>query len=362
MLGFEDYIRSLTNESLTGIITPGNKAILEKAILENPQAYAVWQDTVAHFESAPIQQILKEDMKLPSEIILEIYEAEERKRHNRRKLIITFAAAAVAIGIIVLSIHPEKKQKTGITLQIANEDPINLTDGKLQAGGVTLNNNAGSLSYQAKAPSTKLNKLSVPTGMTYQLVLADGSKIWLNAATTLEFPFTFNNNTREITINGEAYLEIAQDETKPFIVHIPGNNTIQVLGTTFNVNTYNQPRIALVTGAVKVKTAAGKSLQLQPGYEAVAADNELQSRQFDADNLLAWRQGQYYFSKATLQEVSEVISRWYGTQVIIDKSPISNKTFTGNLNRNRPLEEFLIGIHQLMDVEYYYQDDILHLK
>jgi ferric-dicitrate binding protein FerR (iron transport regulator) len=353
-----EYIRLLTHESLTGVISPENKVILEKAIKEDPHALASWQEGVIHYES--LQQIINEELILPQDIQWNIRHAVRRKR---RKLITTLAAAAAVLaGIVILYPKEYQKPATGVMLQIAGENAINLTDGQQQAGAVTLNNNSGTLSYQAKAPSAKLNKLSVPIGMTYQMVLGDGSKVWLNAATTIEFPFTFNGATREITINGEAYIEVAKDEAHPFIVHTPGNNEIQVLGTTFNVNTYDSSaaRIALVTGAVKVKTAAGKTLQLKPGYEAIAAANQLQSRPFDAENLLAWRQGQYYFSNADLQEVSEVITRWYGTQVVID-APIK-KTFTGDLNRHRPLEEFLKGIHQLMDVEYYYKDDVLHLK
>lgn len=357
-----EYIRLLTHESLTGIISPQNQVILDKAIKEDPRALATWQEGVKHYES--LQQVINEELTLPEDIQYGIQEAIDKKRRTRRRRLITTLAAAAAViaGIVILYQNKHQQPATGIILEIAGEETISLTDGQQQAGAVTLNNNAGTLSYQAKAPSEKLNKLSVPIGMTYQMVLSDGTKVWLNAATTLEFPFTFSSNTREITINGEAYIEVAKDEAHPFIVHTPGNNEIQVLGTTFNVNTYDssEARIALVTGAVKVKTAAGKTLQLKPGYEAIAAANQLQTRQFDAENLLAWRQGQYYFSNANLQEVSEVITRWYGTQVVIDGT--ISKTFTGDLNRHRPLEEFLKGINQLMDVEYYYKDGVLHLR
>lgn len=353
-----EYIRLLTHESLTGIISTENKAILDKAIKEDPRALAAWQEGVQHYES--LQQIINEELILPEDIRYDIRQAIYKKRRKRISLLA--AAAAVIAGIVILYPKEHQQPTTGIMLEIAGKESINLTDGQQQAGTVTLNNNAGTLSYQTKVPSTKLNKLTVPSGMTYQLVLGDGSKVWLNSTTTLEFPFTFSGDTRTIVINGEAYIEVAKDEAHPFIVHTPGNNEIQVLGTTFNVNTYDSSvaRVALLSGAVKVKTAAGKSLQLKPGYEAIAAANQLQTRQFDAENLLAWRQGQYYFSNATLQEVSEVITRWYGISVVLD-APVQ-KTFTGDLNRHRPLEEFLKGIHQLMDVEYYYKDGVLHLK
>lgn len=358
-----EYIRLLTYESLTGIISPENKAILDKTIEEDPHAFAVWQEGVHHYSS--LQHILNKELKLPEYIQSDISErtAKKRRRRRLRSIISTLAVAAVLImSIVILYPREQPKPATGIVLEIAGKAPISLTDGQQQAGAVTLNNNAGTLSYQAKVPSAKQNKLSVPSGMTYQMVLADGTKVWLNAATTIEFPFTFIGDSREIFISGEAYIDVAKDEKHPFIVHTPCNNEIQVLGTTFNVNTYDSStaRIALITGAVNVKNASGKTLQLKPGYEAVAADNQLQSRKFDAESLLAWRQGQYYFSNANLEEVSKVITRWYGIPVVID-IPIT-KTFTGDLNRHRPLEEFLKGIHQLMDVEYYYKDSILHLK
>lgn len=376
---YEEYIGGLAYEALAGIISPEDKLILEKEIRTNKRALAVWEERINFFESPAMQQFWEnrqDHMVLPAEIAAEI-----APRHTSPiRKIIRYAIAAAASVIVVMGGMWFLQQRNagadkprvitgskGITLQVAGGKEIALsnTASTVKAGDVILNNSGKDLKYETTGNTAAVyNTLSVPAGMNYQLNLADGSKIWLNSATTLQFPFKFAGNNREITITGEAYLDIAADPAHPFLVHLPGGNTVQVLGTTFNVNTYdsNRTQVALVTGAVKVQSAEGGSVQLKPGLLATESGNTFETATFDADNLLAWREGKYYFNAASIQEVADVIARWYGVKVIIDSPGLSHRKFSGSLYRNAPLEKFLNRATQMLDASYYYEDGVLHIK
>ena len=365
---YEDKIRILTNEYLTGVISDEDKAELIRNIKENDDARAICKQAFAHYERLQKLNII-EDNELPADL----QEALMPKKSGRvRRISLITVAASVCLILTSTyvyklnstptAIHPTKE----ITLALAGGKTITIPTGDsvFHAQDVTLNNSAGQLSFQGGAHEVSYNTLTVPAGMVYQLVLADGSKVWLNSATSLQFPFAFNGDTREITINGEAYLDIAPQAGKPFIVHLPGNKTVKVLGTSFNVNTYDSStaQIALVSGAVAVQLPDGNQQQVKPGFQITAANGELQTSKFDSETVLAWKQGEYYFENTRLVDAIPVLTRWYGVQVVIDSKEAESKLFTGSINRHQSIEEFLKGIQQLMDVSYYYKEGELHIK
>ncbi len=170
--------------------------------------------------------------------------------------------------------------------------------------------------------------------MDYKITLADGSKVWLNSTSRIDFPFEFSAKTREITINGEAYLEIAKNSAKPFIVHLP-NGSVKVLGTEFNVNTYdsNMIKISLIEGAVSFE-GRKESILLKPGFQAVSTPGKDYTQTFDSFKTLSWRDGIHYFDESPLSEIIKVIPRWYNVKsIVIDNSRNQNKRFVGLLNK-----------------------------
>lgn len=292
------------------------------------------------------------------------------------------AAAALVAGIAA-GIHYYNSWNTkteiintekAIALQLSNGTIITLPSSRdnIQVGQTTLNNNNKTLTYSTGSNNvpagSSMNSLIVPTGMDYHVVLSDGTEIWLNSATRLQFPFTFTGNKREITISGEAYMKVAKNDQKPFIVHLNRENTnasIQVLGTSFNINTYDSSvmRVSLVDGAIRFKSA-GKDISIKPGTEAVyTADHGFSTRKFDTDEVLAWRQGKYYFTEATLEDIIAVLPRWYGVEVAIDDHNMRDERFTGVINRNMPITVFLDKLKKIMKIDYYFDDaGVLHFK
>jgi hypothetical protein len=262
-------------------------------------------------------------------------------------------ASVVAPNSIILSL-PDGKRLA-----------LDSTDQQLQRGNVTISTRSRTLSYITNdaGAAAEYATLTVPAGKDYKIQLKDGSEIHLNAATKLRFPLTFNGNRREVTIDGEAYIKVAPNTQKPFIVHLP-KGTVEVLGTEFNINTYDiaVQRISLVAGSVRVKTATD-SVLLKPGKEAVSTSHNIAIVAFDADEVLAWRQGMYYIDNATLTELSAVLSRWYGCKVVVDTKEAAVQRFTGVLYKNQPVELMLKSI-QLTNTIRYAKDEqgIIHIR
>jgi len=265
-------------------------------------------------------------------------------------------------------IPPVVRQRQ-ITLQLTNGNIIDLSRSQpaLSAGYTRLNNTGQVLSFinNGSYMQPGMNHLNVPPGRSYQLSLSDGTKIWINADTQIDFPFVFTGNTREISIKGEAYLQVATDNNHPFLVHTP-HGTVRVLGTRFNVNTYDTStvKIALVEGAVSFK-GHEQTVHLRPGKEAVYTRNRsIQVRSFNADTVLGWRSGKYYFLNTRLSAMMEVLERCYGVAVKIDQPQLAQEPFAGVLDRNKHITVFLNNLRNTGMVNYYFDKDstLLHIR
>jgi transmembrane sensor len=205
------------------------------------------------------------------------------------------------------------------------------------------------------------NTLEVPCKLDYKVNLPDGSTVHLNAVSTLKFPFAFNNSTREVYLEGEAYFTVAKKPDQPFIVHTP-HGDIQVLGTEFNVNTYTAGvvKTALVGGAIKVSDQE-KSVILKPGEYLTLTTTGESVTALDSKSVLSWRNGVYYFRNTPFREIAAVIPRWFDVKVAIDDADINELPFTGQLDKSASLEAFLQPIQYTADIKYYYKDNVLHI-
>lgn len=192
---------------------------------------------------------------------------------------------------------------------------------------------------------TQYNTLAVPLGGTYQLTLSDGTKVWLNAGSTIRYPIAFNEKERKVNITGEAYFEVAHNEKLPFKVSVDGE-VIEDLGTRFNVNAYaDEPamKVTLLEGAVKVRNKI-----LEPGEQALIKDNNLKIlKEVNVSNVVAWKEGYFAFDNATLAMVMRKLARWYDIKVIYKQGINSNKqSFSGRIGRNLTLSQVLTGLRQ----------------
>lgn len=213
---------------------------------------------------------------------------------------------------------------------------------------------AGRLSYTPlQGDGVDYNRITTSKGRKFRLVLPDGTGVWLNAASSLRYPTAFTGKTRQVEISGEAYFEVAENANMPFHVNVNGNINIEVLGTHFNVNAYeNEQHIntTLVQGRIKVSTAtAAASVILEPGQQAqtghrLAKDIKVVSNA-DIEKTTAWKDGLFNFNGATLQEVMRQLERWYDIEVVYEKGT-PNITFWGKMTKDISLNGLLIGLEQ----------------
>lgn len=232
----------------------------------------------------------------------------------------------------------------GRTILLDSLQPGTLTE---QGNKMELKN--GELNYaqwqQATQPASVLyNTMQTPRGRQFSLTLPDGTKVWLNAMSSIRFPVSFPGSTREVTITGEAYLEVAKDAGKQFIVHSNGVQT-EVLGTSFNVNAYADEeamRITLLEGKVQLREGT-KTVMLEPGMQASRNSNGIRVATANTDQAIAWKNGVFNFNKLDLQSAMRQIARWYDVEIVYEKN-IPNITFEGKIQRSLSLKQILKGL------------------
>ncbi|MEZ2442758.1 FecR family protein [Chitinophaga sp. RCC_12] len=232
------------------------------------------------------------------------------------------------------------------TLSIASAKPIPLGDTTLftESGKLTGKNGALILDRPgtSEGVATKLI-VQTPKGGTYFVRLSDGTKIWLNADSKLSFPDRFSASERQISISGEAYMEVAADAGSPFTVHT-SKGAIHVLGTAFNIRSYpgqQYEQATLLSGKIAVQ-AADKYKIIRPAEMASTGNGTIEVSVVNPENSLAWKSSIFLFRNAPVTEVLEEIGRWYNLDIVYDPS-FAEKTagFTARINRNERLDKVL---------------------
>ena len=217
----------------------------------------------------------------------------------------------------------------------------------------------------AYAPASKLpqvnsetyyNTLSTPRGRQFQLVLSDGTKVWLNAASSIHYPTLFSGKEMVGDVTGEAYFEVAKNAARPFIVNILSEGEgsqrgrIEVLGTHFNVNAYNdekQVRTTLLEGKVKASIVNGEFAVLHPGDQAVmdAGTPLTVGHTPDVESVMAWKNGYFQFNRADIKTVMRQIARWYDVDIQYEGA-ITKDQFGGSIPRDATLSQVLHALEQ----------------
>jgi transmembrane sensor len=253
--------------------------------------------------------------------------------------------------------HDLPPGRNNAVLTLADGRTISLdsaVNGKLaQQGNIKVIKLNGQIAYtnngSAQAGDAVLfNTISTARGNQYQLTLSDGSKVWLNAASSLRFPTTFKGKERRVEVTGEAYFEIAKNPSMPFKVQA-GGGEIDVLGTHFNVNAYtDEPSVktTVLEGAVAVKKESALQL-LAPGQQAEFSpkgDITL-SENVDVTRETAWKDGFFWFNNTDIHMLMRQVSRWYDVEVEFNGN-ITDDGFTGKVSRNVPLSKLLDVLEQ----------------
>lgn len=183
----------------------------------------------------------------------------------------------------------------------------------------------GQLNYEAdnNSHAAAFNSMSTPKGRQFRLQLPDGTKVWLNAASSIRYPVKFEGNERRVEIKGEVYFEVAPNKNKPFFVKAGDLTEVKVLGTSFNINAYDNEEIkstTLLDGSVIVTSLEnGKpklSMPLHPGQQMQQRDAQMtMNTRPNLDKVMAWKNGQFYFEGVPLEEMMRQLERWYNIEV-----------------------------------------------
>ncbi len=326
------------------------------------------------------------DIAGPDELVQlkeQIYHRTWNKLNHRAKVVPFYkksffrvAVAAVVAACITSAYFLVLNKPKPATTIVTTQNPILKNDVAAPAGNkaiLTLGNGKtivldsaanGSIAQQGNALVSKLNNgkiaykagnnittkkqyntLTVPKGSKpVQLVLADGSQVWLDVASSITYPTAFVGKERKVEITGEAYFEIAHNEAMPFIVQ-KGDVQIKVLGTHFNVNAYddeNSLKVTLLEGAVKVERRGNESLRIKPGQQAeINRQGKMRlNKEADLDEVMAWKNNWFNFNSLTVPEIMKQIERWYDISVTYQGKPV-NKHFSGIVSRSNNVSEVL---------------------
>ncbi len=362
--------------------TAGKCTSEEKALIEQ------WYQH--ELSSRNLTENLDDHVSAKSEIWASIREVNGLRRgENRTKKILSGIAASVGIIFIIstaayfyrdqeriqvvksnTSILPGQDIEPGINkavLTLGDGSKINLDDSgdgliATQSGIRIHKASNGAIRYEVidqanySNPKISYNTIETPKGGKYQIILPDGSKVWLNAASSLRFPSAFTGKKRDVELNGEAYFEVTKNKQLPFRVHTRDMNIV-VTGTAFNVMAYNDERFSattLVEGSVDIKNTSRK-LSLTPGEQAVNNDGtSLIKNEVDVEQYIAWKNGLFQFNNTDIQSVMRQIGRWYDVSVEY-RGKIPQTTFGGFISRDSKLSQ-VIKMLELSGVRFSIED------
>lgn len=338
-----------------GELTEAEKALVETWYLQNKN----------HAVKVDFEQLEEDRAGSINSLLSEISPAPVRKMWPR------YAAAAsivlVAAVLCVLQFRKPRIQQSAdikpmsheilpggnkAILVLGNGQQITLSqaqNGKIASqGNVVIRKTASGQVVYSTANGTPIqadvyNTAITPRGGQYAFTLSDGTRVWLNAASSLKFPVAFNGSERRVELTGEAYFEVVHNASKPFMV-VTNGQTIEDLGTCFNVNAYNDEaavKTTLLQGSVKV-SASGRSQVLKPGQQSLLKDGNMTIAAADTDEAIAWKNGFFYFKDADIKTVMRQLSRWYDADITYTDN-LPERSFSGEISRN-------INASQLLDI------------
>lgn len=306
------------------------------------------------------------------------------KKKTFRLPVWTRYAAMVAIIVFTGMIYFSKQPTSTIrevnmeefsqpTLLLENGEKIALTEESfsMQKKDVVIKNDAkNKLVYEPQKEEKKItiqnNHLVIPKGKTYQLLLSDGTRIWLNSETEITYPTRFVGNKREITLIGEAFFEVAKNKEKPFIVNANGME-VKVLGTSFNVSCYTADKTistTLIEGSVSVKTENKKTVTITPSEQFTynRDDAKTDIRIVNTELFTSWINGEYIFKDTALEEIVKKLQRWYDFSVNYEDESLKNNRYSLIVDRNTDIDHLLEVISYTSDIKLERTNNIINIK
>ena len=369
---YNNYTSAEEEELMSLVSQPENKTIVQKLIenlIENTGSEIEMRDDAA----ASILQNILQANKAP---VIPI---------RNRKTVFSFWMRVAAATILFVSAATyfliDKKDSAGAKVTPVAQNTPHILPGRNRAvlitsegktimldsvqngviahqGNNKISKQGGLLIYNVPPfakpeASVTYNTIVTPRGAQFQVILSDGSKVWLNSASSLRFPVGFADSQRTVELTGEAYFEVVKNKEKPFLVKV-GDMQVKVLGTHFNIKAYNDEsfiKTSLFEGSVKI-TRGEASGFLKPGEQALlnSSDNNIQISKANMDEAIAWKNGLFEFDGADITSIMKEIARWYDAEIVYTGKPPMRR-FEGKISRNAQLSDVL-RILELSSVKF----------
>jgi len=358
-----DDIRENLQQEMTTKELQDIESALHREYVRRPDVPAEW---------VKMSEVISADEVSAEEADDTMMESLGTDRQTKMRYLWSFLAgvAATAAVFLVFNIYNPKQGGGQEFVFNANQNntEVLLSDGSDQLEVVS----DKQLDYKQQAPAkassqsaaSKLLSVTTPRGKDYHLTLSDGTQVWMNADSKLEFPKQFAGLQRKVKLQGEAYFEVAKDAKHPFVVETEYFNTT-VLGTTFNIKAYSakDANIVLIEGSVKVQ--AGKHMQqLRPGQQASVGSHNASFivREVDTYPFTQWREGFFYFENETLFEIMQELGRWYNVNIAFEDNQKMNLRLHFVCNRSQALSEAIKNMNELGVVDVELTSDAVIIK
>ncbi len=313
-------------------------------------------------------------------VLNKILTIDKPKRTPRRVLINTFKWAAAAVMFIAfsftayISLNKKKEHvfatdiapgKNKAILTLANGKKISLSDATTgdiaKESGLSITKTAdGQLVYHVaeseNVEDNRLNTISTPNGGEWQIRLPDGSTVWLNAASSIQYPLNIGTAKRRVVkLDGEAYFEVAKDKLHPFIVETD-KQSVEVLGTHFNINSYRDEPVTkttLLEGSVKVLHKSTNEIEiLKPGEQSIVSAHGIDVKETDVDEAIAWKEGYFKFNNEKKASILRKVARWYNVEIEYADPEAKDVMYYGTVSRIEKISKVIRKFEHTGDVSF----------
>ena len=378
MLEYDNnYIRRLIQLDLVGGLSPEEKGKLEDWINESEEHRLLFYKIKKQLSINEIRNYLQTDVEDAWKKVREKTFGAPPVRPRIRPKWLKYAAVVLPVLLSITLWYAWKEKMENKQATVACLSPVLTLDNgeKYQLDPeeqteiyvdeeVKAYQAGGGLIYDttARQEENKYNRIEVPRGSEYWIVLPDGTRVWLNAATELKYPVAFHAKERRVYLKGEAYFEVAPDKNRPFYVETE-EVKIRVLGTVFDVNTHHTRgvRTVLVEGAVALEWGDQKEIRMKPGELADfdRTTTEVTLKEVDVTSYISWKEGYFVFEDEPLEEIMHTLSLWYDKEFLFVGKRSRALHFSGHIKRYERIETILSAITDVTGVEFRMNGQII---
>ncbi len=381
MLEYDNnYIRRLIQLNLVGGLSPEEKGKLENWIDESEEHRLLFYKIKKQLSVNEIRNYLQTDVEDAWKKVREKTFGAPAVRPRRGLKWLKYAAVVLPVSLSLSLWYTWKEKMENKQATVACLSPVLTLDNgeKYQLDPeeqteiyvdeeVKAYQAGGGLIYDttARQEENKYNRIEVPRGSEYWIVLPDGTRVWLNAATELKYPVAFHAKERRVYLKGEAYFEVAPDKNRPFYVETE-EVKIRVLGTVFDVNTHytRGVRTVLVEGAVALEWGDQKEIRMKPGELADfdRTTTEVTLKEVDVTSYISWKEGYFVFEDEPLEEIMHTLSLWYDKEFLFVGKRSRALHFSGHIKRYERIETILSAITDVTGVEFRMNGQIILIR